>query len=505
MRATRGVGVGVGVGAASLALLACVDARLGDAPIPAPQPLVFLATADWGGQAVSPYTTPGQVDVATAMGTTAAQPGSHPSFILAAGDNFYMTGLPAALPNAQSSVRVADTFQDVYTAPGLHVPWYVVAGNHDWVGDVQAQVALNGSAATGGRWNMPALYYSHMHTLSDGTTAQFVMVDTETLFGGVNTPPPPAPQSSAVSGVKPGPGRRLQQSSTDDPGADSPLDPPVPSSWVPPPVDEAQWTWIEQELSSSTADWLIVVGHHPVWSAGEYGPTWELVTRLNPLMEQAGVALYLCGHEHQAEHFRAEPHPSGVDYLVIGNGAYYNDTAPTDRSHLDDCPEGSLQFQWTNTTGFAGLWLTPASSTGQPAMLSVIVFDNLGKQLYSFYKQNPRAGSRRGGRLIPTVGTQRSMSRRTRGLGIALLLAVGLGLSLVCAARGSQTRGMSDATYLRVAARDTQAQRMAAVDNRMQQMAPRRAPDLVNERIPLVGRGRPGMSGVQTARPQQSL
>jgi hypothetical protein len=36
---------------------------------------------------------------------------------------------------------VAATFQEVYTAPGLQVPWYFVAGNHDWVGDVQGASA----------------------------------------------------------------------------------------------------------------------------------------------------------------------------------------------------------------------------------------------------------------------------------------------------------------------------------------------------------------------------
>ena len=465
-------------------------------PVPPPQPLVFFATADWGGQAVTPFTTPGQLAAATAMGTVAAAAGSHPSFVLAAGDNFYMTGLPAPLPDAASAQRVAATFQDVYTAVGLRVPWYVVAGNHDWVGDVQAQTALNASAATGGRWNMPSLFYSHTHTLSDGTTAQFVMVDTETLFGGVNAPPPPSPAVARPAG------RRLVQSSTDDPGAGSPLDPPVSASWVPPAVNEAQWAWVQEELSSSTADWLFVVGHHPVWSVGEYGPTWDLVTRLDPLMQAAGVALYISGHEHQAEHFRAEPHPAGVDYLVVGNGAYYNDTAPADTSHAADCPAGALQFQWTNSTGFAALWLAPASPNGQPAMLSVTIYSGQGKQLYSFYKQNPRAGTMRGGAAIPG-GSAATMSMRashhTRALGSALLLVVGVGLGLLCTARAAQAQVAEDMNNrsVRMGTKDLHAQRMSAFEGHMQTTLPtataRGAPGpRGNERVPLVVRtGRP--------------
>ena len=37
-----------------------------------------------------------------------------------------------------------------------------------------------------------------------------------------------------------------------------------------PPPDE-QWAWINSTLHSSTADWLIVSGHYPVWSIAEHG------------------------------------------------------------------------------------------------------------------------------------------------------------------------------------------------------------------------------------------
>ena len=246
---------------------------------------------------------------------------------------------------------------------------------------------------------MPSTYYTFTETAPGGDTVQFVMIDTETLTGGANPipavlpnlgyPAPVAPGGRRLVGAGERAGRRLHQSSEADPGASSPLDPPVPASWVPPPVDEAQWTWIQATLEASTADWIIVVGHHPVWSVGEYGPTWPLVERLAPLMESAGVALYICGHEHQMEHFRSEPHASGVDYLVVGNGAYYNDTAPTDTSHAADCPYGSLQFVFTQGTGFASL-LLESGDAAAPSQLSATLYAGNGTQLYSFYKANPR-------------------------------------------------------------------------------------------------------------------
>jgi hypothetical protein len=145
--------------AASGAGCALFGLRSGPPAVPPLQPLCFFAIADWGGEQLPPYTTPGQLAVARTMDNVSSQAGSHPAFVLAAGDNFYMDGLPgvppqralsracrarndnaralaAPLPAVETATRVRATFQDVYTAPGLQVPWYVVAGNHDWVGNI---------------------------------------------------------------------------------------------------------------------------------------------------------------------------------------------------------------------------------------------------------------------------------------------------------------------------------------------------------------------------------
>ena len=62
-----------------------------------------------------------------------------------------------------------------------------------------------------------------------------------------------------------------------------------------------QLDWLEDTLAKSTADYLIVGGHYPVWSTGHHGPTWQLVDQLKPLFEKYKVTSYICGHDHNLQ------------------------------------------------------------------------------------------------------------------------------------------------------------------------------------------------------------
>lgn len=235
----------------------------------------------------------------------------------------------------------------VYALRPTQIPWYLVAGNHDWEGNVTAEVA---ATATQALWNMPALYYTFSLTLPESSqTVQFVMLDTETLAGG-------------------------------DAGQfDS-----APPGILQPPVDETQWSWVTTTLSSSTADWLIVVGHFPVYSVGENGPTPLLVTRLLPLLESAGVALYICGHDHQLAHIGPAT-GSVVDFIVTGAGAKFNSS----EAHAAEVPAETLKFQYGVGCGFASVHVQRQGFT--PSSLTVTLWDGSGTVLYSFTKPNPRA------------------------------------------------------------------------------------------------------------------
>lgn len=87
---------------------------------------------------------------------------------------------------------------------------------------------------------------------------------------------------------------------------------------------EEQVAWLRQTLAESTAQWKVVVGHHPVFSSSPmHGDTEELLTYFLPLFEEFGVDAYLCGHEHDLQLQKPEGH---TIYLVSGAGSVVRDT-----------------------------------------------------------------------------------------------------------------------------------------------------------------------------------
>lgn len=153
------------------------------------------------------------------------------------------------------------------------------------MGNVSAQIAYSSDSY---RWKFPNFYHAHSFTSDDGATIDIVMIDTIEL-GGIST---------------------VQEH---EEGYFNPL--PLQSR----AKAENQWTWIEQQISSSTADYLLVVGHYPVYSVCEHGNNPTLIANLKPLLVQYG-GQYLCGHDHCMEHLQ-EPGTT-TNYFLSGMGAY---------------------------------------------------------------------------------------------------------------------------------------------------------------------------------------
>ena len=71
-------------------------------------------------------------------------------------------------------------------------------------------------------------------------------------------------------------------------------------------VGGAMWTWLESDLATTDADWIIAFWHHPPYSKGSHDSDSEttlIQMRENfvPLLEDYGIDLVLSGHSHSYE------------------------------------------------------------------------------------------------------------------------------------------------------------------------------------------------------------
>ncbi|XP_071478561.1 tartrate-resistant acid phosphatase type 5-like [Diadema antillarum] len=295
--------------------------------------LNYLVLADWGGQPGAPYYTECEYNVAKQMGVIATNYDS--KFVLALGDNFYYDGVKSV-----DDPRFNETFENVFTADSLQVPWYVVAGNHDYHGSVQAQIEYSNVSE---RWQFPDFYFAERFQIPNTTdTVAFILIDTIMLCGGMDL---------------------------DD--ADIHKQPSQASEKK---LMEAQLLWIEDQLKSTRNDtYVIVGGHYPVWSIAEHGPTKCLVDLLRPLLIKYDVNAYFCGHDHNLQHIREDN--SSVEYFVIG-AAHIVDPSV---AHQADVPASWLKFHYADLTSLGGFAYVEATSSGMDLTFADGV---AGKSLY---------------------------------------------------------------------------------------------------------------------------
>jgi acid phosphatase len=246
-----------------------------ETPAAAAGSLEFLVLGDWGRGGDT-----GQKQVAAAM---AAWADARPlRFVVSTGDNFYEDGVSSV-----TDPRWKASFEDVYASKSLQVPWVVSLGNHDYRGNVEAQVEYS---KTSPRWRMPARTFTVTEALADGTRLQIFVLDTSPFLDSYR---------SLVSRTKVA-------------GQDPAL----------------QRAWLEKELAASTAEWKVVVGHHAIYSCGPHGDSAELVRGLVPLFDRTGVALYVNGHDHGLQDLVV----GGRHYVTSGAGSELTRVAPDGRT-----------------------------------------------------------------------------------------------------------------------------------------------------------------------------
>lgn len=314
----------------------------------------YLVVGDWGGQDTGLQTTPAEIGVANGMGLSFGTVANPPAAIISLGDHVYDGGV-----NSVDDPRWNITYESVFSPSALGAvyasPWRPVLGNHDHEGNASAQLAYSSRSS---RWHFHSLYYDWVAEVGNGLQAHFVMIDAVVLAGECDAPPT---------------------------GGD------------PPNHAEAQkeWAWIEKTLASSDSDFLVVVGHYPVWSVCGHGPCNVMRDRLRPLLKQANASLMLSGHDHCAQHLHAE----GISYHGVGAGFGCDNRTQSPNKHA--VPAGTLQWWW-NCPQFPFVHVPTESSTvnGGVGAFAALTFskkglivehyNSAGQKLYSALPIMPR-------------------------------------------------------------------------------------------------------------------
>ena len=241
--------------------------------------LNFMVANDMGRRGVSE-----QKNIATLMGKEAEY--NKISFIAIAGDPIHDDGVKST-----DDSEWKDKFENIYTAPSLmNIPWYVVSGNHEYHGSVQAILDYSKVSE---RWKAPARYYSIERTMDvSGNKCLFVFIDTAPLIDKYRT-----------------------EGSYSDAGKQD---------------IEKELKWIDSTLVSSNDRWKIVIGHHPVYADTDKAEAerLDMQKRVGTIIEKRKADVYICGHIHNFQHIK--PEGKTVNYIVNSSASQSRKVNKTD-------------------------------------------------------------------------------------------------------------------------------------------------------------------------------
>ena len=87
--------------------------------------------------------------------------------------------------------------------------------------------------------------------------------------------------------------------------------------------------WIDSVLDTVKADWILVVGHHPIYAQTDKNESerTDMQQRVDKILREHGnVDMYLCGHIHNFQHIRVKG--SDIDYVVNSSASLARDVEP---------------------------------------------------------------------------------------------------------------------------------------------------------------------------------
>ena len=214
-----------------------------------------------------------QKTVASTMGRIADEVG--PEAVLSLGDTHHYGGVQSV-----SDPLWMTNYELIYTHPELMIDWYPICGNHEYRGNTQAVIDYSEVSR---RWEMPGRYYSKTFE-DDGTSLKVVFIDTTPLIDKYRANPDTYPDAACQD--------------ADD-----------------------QLRWLDKILSDANEDWVVVVGHHPIYAYTDKSKSerTDMQKRVDSILRKHNVDMYICGHLHNYQHIRLQD--SKIDYVVNTSGS----------------------------------------------------------------------------------------------------------------------------------------------------------------------------------------
>lgn len=196
--------------------------------------------------------------------------------VVAAGDVHHFEGVRSV-----NDPLWMTNYELIYSHPELMIPWYPVMGNHEYRGNTQAVLDY---AQVSARWEMPARYYTKVLE-NDDVTVRLVMIDTAPLLDKYRKDVEKYPDACKQDMDK-------------------------------------QLVWMDSVLTAAKEDWVLVVGHHPIFADTDKSDAerLDMEKRVDAVLRKhKNVNMYLCGHIHNFQHIRKPG--SSIDYVVNSSGS----------------------------------------------------------------------------------------------------------------------------------------------------------------------------------------
>lgn len=219
-----------------------------------------------------------QKKIAELMGVMAEEIG--PECVIAAGDVHHFSGVQSV-----EDPLWMTNYELIYSHPELMIDWLPILGNHEYRGNTQAVIDYSNISR---RWNMPGRYYTKVYE-EDGTSVRFVMIDTTPLMNKYREENNKYPDACKQD-------------------------------------KEPQLQWLDSLLNEAKEDWVIVVGHHPIYAetSKEDSERMDMQDNVDRILRKhKNVAMYLCGHIHNFQHIRVKD--SSIDYVVNSSASLSRD------------------------------------------------------------------------------------------------------------------------------------------------------------------------------------